>query len=282
MPRPAPSDDVLRATFSALDIEPLEPYPGARPKWKCRCLRCGSFITPRWYHLKTGSRDCPTCQRNAQRNPLELVTAELFARGWDLLGTYETSQIPVLLRHHKCGRTMKVQYHSIMHQGGGCTHCAKYGYDLTRPGFVYLIEHPAHRALKIGISNDPKARLDMHRRREWDMEGALVVGPLPGHLPPAIEDEIIRGWRAQGFPPALRKGDGFTETVNIDDVSRREVEALLLVHVPDVDLVCLFDDIHDPHGTRSSICAGDVEVVRVPIDWLVTPCALDDVTEITV
>lgn len=227
MPRPAPSEAIIEATFSALQIEPREPYPGARPKWSCRCLRCGSLITPVWWRLRLGIRGCITCQTNGKRLSLELVESELLARGWDLLGEYETTQTPTLMRHHACGRETKVQYHAIMHQGGGCTYCARTGYDSSRLGYLYLIEHPAHRALKVGISNDPKARLGVHCRRGWDRDGALILGPFSGDIPPMVEDSILRAWRDQGFPPALIKGDGFTETASLDDVSRQEVERKL-------------------------------------------------------
>lgn len=42
------------------NLEPLEPYPGAATPWKCRCLRCGTEVRPRW-----SSRRTPWPQRRA-------------------------------------------------------------------------------------------------------------------------------------------------------------------------------------------------------------------------
>lgn len=38
-----------------LGLEPLEPFPGARQPWKCRCLYCGNTVNPRYDNLKSGS-----------------------------------------------------------------------------------------------------------------------------------------------------------------------------------------------------------------------------------
>lgn len=55
---PAEAAELMRSAM----LEPLEPYPGARIPWKCRCLRCDRFVTPTQNTVKQGFGGCRWCQ----------------------------------------------------------------------------------------------------------------------------------------------------------------------------------------------------------------------------
>jgi hypothetical protein len=55
-------DDVAVDEMERLgNATPLEPYPGARSRWKCRCKRCGSEIQPRLSVIRRGDGACKYC-----------------------------------------------------------------------------------------------------------------------------------------------------------------------------------------------------------------------------
>jgi hypothetical protein len=42
-------------------LEPLEPFPGAKGKWKCRHLKCGNIVTPNYSTVAQGGGGCKHC-----------------------------------------------------------------------------------------------------------------------------------------------------------------------------------------------------------------------------
>jgi hypothetical protein len=44
----------------AAGMEPLEPYPGSTVRWRCRCVTCGSEITPSLTSVR-GGPGCIEC-----------------------------------------------------------------------------------------------------------------------------------------------------------------------------------------------------------------------------
>ena len=73
-------------------LEPLEPYPGANHRWRCRCLRCGTEVTPRYSNIQHGWGGCPTCRRAAsssrQRGPEADAIDVMRAAGLEPLEPY--------------------------------------------------------------------------------------------------------------------------------------------------------------------------------------------------
>lgn len=75
----------------AVGLEPLEPYPGARPRWAFRCQRCGSEVRVPYYRIK-GGRGCTACGRprsNATKmNDPEQAAALMIVADVELLEAY--------------------------------------------------------------------------------------------------------------------------------------------------------------------------------------------------
>ena len=66
--------------MNAAGFDPLDPYPGAAKRWKCRCRVCGEVSYPRYSNVKAGSR-CEHCapQRisRTRRTPEAQASAEM-------------------------------------------------------------------------------------------------------------------------------------------------------------------------------------------------------------
>ena len=78
--------------------------------------------------------------------------------------------------------------------GSGCPTCATYGYDPTRPGWLYLMERPGEQ--QIGITNVPEQRLRFHETRRWELLD--IVGPASGVRIQRVEREL-KAWLRPNF-----------------------------------------------------------------------------------
>ena len=76
----------------------------------------------------------------------------------------------------------------------GCPSCAPHGYDLNKPGYIYLMER--HGEQQIGISNDIDTRLKAHARNGWELVGEWI-GPMDGQVALDREKAMKRTIREQ-------------------------------------------------------------------------------------
>jgi hypothetical protein len=99
-------------------------------------------------------------------------------------------------------------------QGQGCPSCATHGYDPGADGWLYLIRHPVHGLLQVGITNEPEVRLGSHRSRNWEVVD--LRGPMEGSLARAWEKSILQMLKSRGasFPGVDLAGtfSGYTES----------------------------------------------------------------------
>lgn len=45
----------------SVSLSPLEEFPGSNVPWRCKCLKCGTEVKPRWSDLRSGQGGCSTC-----------------------------------------------------------------------------------------------------------------------------------------------------------------------------------------------------------------------------
>lgn len=103
-------------------FEPLEPYPGAAGKWRCRCLTCGKASTPRLDTVGRGS-GCRHCAGMAPLEPAEAVAA-IRAAGFEPLEEYPGRRSkPWRCRCTTCGKESRPNLKRVL-KGSGCRHCA--------------------------------------------------------------------------------------------------------------------------------------------------------------
>ncbi len=56
--------EAAAALMRSTQLEPLEPYPGALRKWKCRCLKCNRVVNPCYSTIQRGSGGCRWCRNS--------------------------------------------------------------------------------------------------------------------------------------------------------------------------------------------------------------------------
>lgn len=210
----------------AMQLQPLEPYPGSAKPWKCRCLRCGNLVTPINSNVRNGGLGCETCRRLAQGAAKKATysaaaEAKLRACGFTPIGDYPGMERPwpCICR---CGRETAVWVSQTQDGGRGCRWCANYGFKMAVPGVVYLLVNERLGALKVGVTATDSNRLRNMRRGGW--EALLVEKFKTGFEAATVEKEILDWWRGGlGLPAYLSADDmvygGATETVEFEAVS---------------------------------------------------------------
>lgn len=209
----------------AMQLEPLEPYPGANKKWLSRCLRCNSLTRPTYGNVASGGRGCEVCRRLSQgvtkkSRFAEAAEARVRAAGYVPLVPYPGMVTPwkCLCR---CGRPTRVSV-SVLGEGlHGCRWCAEYGFSMSKPGYTYLLLHDEMGALKVGVASDTSSRVVNFQRHGW-----IVLGQerfATGFDAVYVEQNMLTWWREDlGLPPYLSEElmplGGFTETVDMDAV----------------------------------------------------------------
>lgn len=112
----------------AAGLEPLVPYPGAQPKWLCRCVECGTEVTPRYYNIKNGWGGCRICkgarQSVAQLIPEVSAVASMRRSGIEPLEPYPGRQKPWQCRCQSCNRQISPRLDGVLRGQGGCKWCA--------------------------------------------------------------------------------------------------------------------------------------------------------------
>lgn len=108
-------------------LEPLDPYPGSAPRWRCRCMKCGAEIFPRYTNVQAGQGGCRACAGVATgdrcRSPEAAAIAAMKASGLEPLEPYRNSTTPWRCRCTVCGNETSPRLNNIK-KGARCKWCA--------------------------------------------------------------------------------------------------------------------------------------------------------------
>lgn len=101
---------------------PLEPFPGSKEPWLCRCMKCKKEISPRFDNVKNkASNPCAYCA-GKKVHPEDAIKIMKKA-GLEPLAPYLGSNTKWKSRHIECGEIVFPTYSSIVQGGGGCQKC---------------------------------------------------------------------------------------------------------------------------------------------------------------
>ena len=101
-------------------LEPLEPYPGALTRWRCRCLNCKGESTPTYSNVQDG-HGCVWCA--GLRVDARVATAVMIAAGMEPRVTFPGAKRPWVCRCVICKRESSPTLGSVQ-SGHGCVSCA--------------------------------------------------------------------------------------------------------------------------------------------------------------
>lgn len=211
-------------------FQPIGRYPGNHEPWPSIHLACMQECAPYPANVKARGGGCERCAREVRGRKRRVDEAVAIAvmrhAGLEPLVAYPTSGIPWKCMCIACHVVTYPTYDNVRAGNGGCLHCAPFGLGWDEEALVYLLVHPAHLSLKVGVAKlkpaqATNARVDLLARRYgWHRYRELAVPT--GREAFRIEQAILRWWRSDlGFPAHLgrEETDGHTETVSLEAVS---------------------------------------------------------------
>lgn len=105
-------------------FEPLDPYPGAGARWRCRHLACGRVVHPRLFGVRAGG-GCQVCAGRAPVDPA-VAEADMRAIGMQPLEPFPGRvRDPWKCRCLRCGHTGAPALNNVRGGQGGCVNCAR-------------------------------------------------------------------------------------------------------------------------------------------------------------
>lgn len=115
--------------FYEKNLNPKEPYRGASVPRLCKCLICGSLVTPQYASLKSGQGGCLTCghKKAGEKRALPESVALKILKLAKLkpLETYPGRGKPWRCVHTVCGSEVRPSIASISNGRGGCLKCGR-------------------------------------------------------------------------------------------------------------------------------------------------------------
>jgi hypothetical protein len=142
-----------------------------------------------------------------------------------------STDLPWKARCMKCETVLDPgpRLHNIRGAQGGCATCAERGIDPTKPGYLYLVVHDGHQALKWGIANIDQ-RLTQHVSQGWKLVARWNFDLTRDAW--AFERQIKAWVRKQGIPKALTADQmnygGHTETAYLADIGLALVQTYIV------------------------------------------------------
>jgi hypothetical protein len=225
------TQEAAKELFRLKGVEMISEY-SPRKKVEIRCLTCGKESTSNMTNIYKVSNACGYCSQRLI-DPLE-AKEFMIRNGYIPLMDYPLSAKRWKCIHEPCGKIVYPAYETIRRGGGGCTSCAKQGFDSTAPAYLYFIRSELHNSFKIGIGNDYKRkrtdRINKHILEGWEVLGLWRFEV--GIIAQDIEASIFNVLRNDcNYPIHLSKEEmpqgGWTETFSSELISSSEVKTLI-------------------------------------------------------
>ena len=111
------------AEMKAANLEPLELYPGTKTKWKCKCLKCGEIVHPKYGDIKQGDGGCKYC--GGHYVDPEIVFKTMIAKGANPQTPYKNSGARWHCICQICKRDIYPSWDSVREGRTPCAYCAR-------------------------------------------------------------------------------------------------------------------------------------------------------------
>ncbi len=161
------------------DPRGVSPGSNERYEWICSIGHTWEAEASKRTHEKTGCPYCSNFKCWPGFNDLATVNPEVAkeAYGWDPTTVIYSSQTKRIFRCGECGLEWNVQPGSrTSGKFTGCPSCSKSGYDLSKPGYFYLMQRPGEQ--QFGITTNFTKRMADHKSNGWTL--IEHVGPFDG------------------------------------------------------------------------------------------------------
>ncbi len=228
--------DLAVSVMHLAGFKPTTPYPGSDIPWPSTCVKCHRKSSPCYSSARNGHgcRYCGAEQRGERRRLTEdIATSVMHAAGLTPLEPYPTALQPwrCQCQNQSCRSILTTLSYSKVQSGRRCHACRERssGFDRTKPGWVYLLFHPEHEAVKVGVTVVGAERIRQHQLRGWRLFRQLPCAT--GEKAWRIEQRVLKFLRIQGIRPyltaELMPQGGQTETVDAELVPPLEMWKLI-------------------------------------------------------
>ena len=211
---------------------------------KLYCPKCVHEWEPVFNNVVNQGSGCPSCVRlqytpeTAKDKILEVIKDKYefrgFVRQWN--GVLKTR---VRLYCHTCVHEWAPVFNSVVNLSSGCPCCANYGYQISKPGKLYVIKYTTKSNktfLKYGITNREVYQRSNEHVRTSGTNGEIlhVYECEDGNVPLLIEREIDALRNEVGYVETSKEEfpDGYTETLDVR--YEKDVLAIIQKYVQDV------------------------------------------------
>jgi hypothetical protein len=111
------------------ELEPLENYKNMNSPWKCKCLRCGTIVSPRLSGIVSGQGGCLSCGFKKSglksRKDENIAIKIMLDANLEPLEPYVNSHKPWKCKCLKCEAIITPTLSGIQSASGGCKYCAR-------------------------------------------------------------------------------------------------------------------------------------------------------------
>lgn len=176
-------------------------------------------------HLLQGKRGCKMCKSFSLKEHFKSNTEDFIKKCIELkidekidlsTAVYIRSNKKLEVSCKKCGCKLKMTPNSIL-SGNGCIYCQQNGYQISKPGTLYIqkLESDAGRFIKFGITNKSTVNRMVQQQRHSIFTHSILKEFYfeDGSIPLKIEKLIKSKYGGRALPKELL-GDGHTETLN--------------------------------------------------------------------
>ena len=228
-------DKLLKNSF----LLRIDKYHSINRPLKCKCLVCGSNVSPRINDIQRGVGGCWKCGRKKQAKTI--TTKEVVAVQAMLIADFEPQEpyikanLPWKCKCLKCG-TIVYPALTAVKAGGGCSYCAIYGFQKDKPAYLYLVTHHDYNSHKVGIGNTRPDKSTLDRLHKLTIKKWMIYKKWTftlGVEASRVEKEVFRILSQEhGIKSFLDKKKmpvtgGHTETVDADLITLIELEKII-------------------------------------------------------
>lgn len=194
--------------------------------WKVECLKCGIVVNKRLDGLKANKK-CQNCYWLSKIMPESEALKILSDAHLKPLEAYISAKKWWKVQCLQCNSIISVKASTIK-RGSGCQKCAKNGFSINDPAYLYLITHKDFNSHKIGVgnSNNRHDRIKILIGKGWTIYKIWHFDT--GKEAINIETNLFRIIRKDlKLPIHLKNISGSTETIDADLISLEELENLV-------------------------------------------------------
>jgi hypothetical protein len=125
--------EIAEAIMVKAGLQPLETYVRNSHKWKCKCLKCGAIVHPRYQDIRRGGGGCRPCGNAKMAKSLTLSSdkAVRLMLGANLkpLEEYKGATKRWKSKCLICNKIVYPSYSNVSRGSNGCVYCSKQEVD---------------------------------------------------------------------------------------------------------------------------------------------------------